>query len=49
VFGDRGQEPAEDDWRTAALWAARLVESDDIAQAYSAHLLAIAWRRQPPG
>jgi SAM-dependent methyltransferase len=41
VFGDRGDEPDDDAWREAALWAARRVERDPDAVAMSAHLLAV--------
>jgi len=46
LWGDRGREPDDDEWRQAALWAAELVESEPDFIPCSAHLLAIA-RRAP--
>ncbi|HMK13092.1 MAG TPA: class I SAM-dependent methyltransferase, partial [Acidimicrobiales bacterium] len=47
LWGDRGREPEDEEWRRAALWAAELVEDDDEFMPMSAHLLGIA-RRPPP-
>ncbi len=40
LWGDRGREPDDDEWRGAALWAARVVEDDPDFIPVSAHLLA---------
>jgi SAM-dependent methyltransferase len=40
LWGDRGSEPDDEEWRTAALWAARTVESEPDFVPVSAHLLA---------
>jgi ubiquinone/menaquinone biosynthesis C-methylase UbiE len=40
LWGDRGREPDDEDWRAAALWAARAVEHDADFIPMSAHLLA---------
>jgi SAM-dependent methyltransferase len=45
LFGDRGREPDDDEWRSAALWAARTVEDDGEFIPVSAHLLAAGYRR----
>jgi SAM-dependent methyltransferase len=42
LWGDRGAEPDSDEWRAAALWAAREVESDAEFMPISAHLLGFA-------
>jgi SAM-dependent methyltransferase len=44
LWGDRGREPDDDEWRAAALWAARLVEHDADFIPMSAHLLATGRR-----
>jgi SAM-dependent methyltransferase len=44
LWGDRGTEPDDAEWREAALWAAREVESDPEFMPVSAHLLGIAHR-----
>ena len=44
LWGDRGAEPDDAEWRDAALWAAREVESDPEFMPVSAHLLGIAHR-----
>ncbi|HTN80051.1 MAG TPA: methyltransferase domain-containing protein, partial [Acidimicrobiales bacterium] len=44
LWGDRGREPGDEEWRRAALWAADLVEEDDDFIPMSAHLLGIARR-----
>lgn len=44
LWGDRGREPDDEDWRGAALWAARLVETDADFIPMSAHLLATGRR-----
>jgi SAM-dependent methyltransferase len=44
LWGDRGQESDDAEWREAALWAARTVESDPGFIPISAHLLAIGVR-----
>jgi SAM-dependent methyltransferase len=40
LWGDRGREPDDDEWRAAALWAARVIEDDPDFIPMSAHLLA---------
>lgn len=44
LWGDRGSEPDNEEWRAAALWAARTVESDPGFVPVSAHLLAVGHR-----
>ena len=44
LWGDRGAEPDRAEWREAALWAARTVESDPEFMPVSAHLLGLARR-----
>jgi ubiquinone/menaquinone biosynthesis C-methylase UbiE len=44
LWGDRGREPDDDEWRTAALWAAGAVEHDPDFIPISAHLLATGRR-----
>ena len=44
LWGDRGREPDDDEWREAALWAARVVEDDPDFIPVSAHLLATGRR-----
>ena len=44
LWGDRGREPDDDEWREAALWAARVVEHDPDFIPVSAHLLATGRR-----
>ena len=44
LWGDRGTEPDDEEWREAALWAARTVESDPEFVPVSAHLLAAGRR-----
>ena len=44
LWGDRGREPDDDEWRSAALWAARTVEADEDFMPMSAHLLGVGYR-----
>ena len=44
LWGDRGREPDDDEWRSAALWAARTVEDDEDFKPMSAHFLAVGYR-----
>ncbi len=44
LWGDRGLEPDDAQWREAALWAARTVESEPDFIPVSAHMLGIARR-----
>ncbi len=44
LWGDRGNEPDDEEWREAALWAARTVESEREFVPVSAHLLAAGRR-----